>query len=364
MEENELEQTEVVDTTAENVSEESTETTESTTAEESNAENTEGEENSETEANEEAEAGAEGEENAEAEAVVAYKPNTKIKVGTYDPQTRQFSQKEMDIDARFHDLMKTPEDEKLIRELHEKAHGLDSVKARFTEEKNVSTQFKSHYSELQNIYKQATTGPETNILKMDKWLKTIDVPEAVMLKWAEQKVKLFQLSQENPEQYNAIQAKLDSENLAEDRLKQQTNIQHQYAEQAQQIKTIQLDSVLQTPDAIALAAQYTVQTGKSDFKEAVIQAGKLAWFTSQKDISPQEALQNVVSQFGLKPGQAAPAQNGAGGSLPSGAPKKAIAQKKTTGTIPNIQGKNSSPLRSKPKSVEDILKHRKEAHGF
>jgi hypothetical protein len=265
---------------------EATESVEETQAEETNAEaessesesSSSGEESEEGKAEENSEEGGkegEGDESgAEDKSAAAFKPNTKVKVGHYDPQTRQFTQKEVDIDPKFHSLMKDPEGEKLIRELHEKAHGLDAVKERFKEEKQISTTYQNHYGTLKNIYKSAIKpGNELNILKMDKWLKEIDVPQEVMLRWAMAKVNLHKLQQENPEQYNTLQGQLTAEEQAE--LQQQNALQTQQSNQdmVRQNKELQIELVLKNPDMLPFANHYESLTGKpGSFREALILA--------------------------------------------------------------------------------------------
>jgi hypothetical protein len=100
----------------------------------------------------------------------AYKPNFKFKA----------LGKEMEIDKFLHDAIKDAESEKKIRELYEKAHGLDYIKPmrdRLQEENQALVQEKqgmdyqlkalSHFVQTDNMgaFFQALKIPEDKVLK-------------------------------------------------------------------------------------------------------------------------------------------------------------------------------------------------------
>lgn len=311
----------------------------------------------------EEEEGAEGDEGEgdEEGGEPAHKPNVKFKAGVYNKDSKVLEQKEFEIDKRFHGLMDTPENEKLVRELHEKAYGLDSVKERYAESRaenqtlvQENMDIKGSIDEMRSIYQGAVKSG--NLHKLDKFFDRLNIPQDVVLSYALAKV---QLNEMDPAQRNALLGQLQAEDRAEEAARQRMSTDQQYAAQAQQIKTLQTEQVLASPDVSALASAFDERVGKPGaFKQAVFQAGQLAWLQSKGtvDLTPQQAVKAVIDQYGLTTGnplvptaQQPGAQVQPGGQKP-GAPKKPIAP------IPNIQGRTASPLKQKPRSVEDLKK--------
>lgn len=321
----------------------------------------------EAEGEEGAEEGAEGEEGEEEEP--AYKPATKFKAGVYNKETRQLEQKEFDIDPRFHSLMTDPESEKAVRELHEKAFGLESVKERFQETKQAysevaqeNTQIKGSINSLRSTYQAAVqTG---NWHKLDNFFQQLQIPQEHILRYAMAKVELNEM---DPAQRNAILAQQESENRAEMLARQQADTSAQAATQAAELKRMMVDATLAQPAVASLVEAFDARVGKPDsFKNAMIAEGQLAWATEQVDLTPQQAAQRVISKYGLQTDNplVPPAQKtGAGQGTPAGGQKRVIVQR-TDKTIPNVGGNSNSPLAKKPKSMDDVLKYRKREHGF
>lgn len=267
-----------------------------------------------------------------------FKANTKFKV----------MEKEHEIPANFAALMKDAASEKEVREIFEKAEGLPIVKERLEatrkERDTFSTELtgmKQSIEGLRGIYQDAVkTG---NYLKLDNFLSALQIPEQHFMQWAIAKAKL----QEMPEdQRNALMAQMDADRKADSLKQEKSTLQTQYQEQARQIKSIQLDSALVRADVKPLADSYDAKTGKpGSFREEVIRTGRLAYYTEGGiDLPVEQAIQRVAQNFGLTPAQAAAAVM----------PNAQAPTKQKTATIPNIQGRGSSPLKSKPKSIEDL----------
>ena len=122
------------------------------------------------------------------------------------------------------------------------------------------------------------------------------------------------------------------------------------------MKTMQLNAVLERPDISSIASTYDTRLAKPGaFKEAVIRHGSYRW-DQGVDLTPDQAALEVIKIYGLdavQPGQngAQPGANGQGAGPNSG--KKVV--QRNTNTIPNITGRSgASPLKSKPRSIEDL----------
>lgn len=304
----------------------------------------------------------EGEEDSEQPG---HKPNFKFKAGIYNKETKELGQKELEIDKSFAPLMKTPEGEKLIRELHEKAHGLDSVKERLAEAKNYSQQIAKENSditgsinELRTIYQSAVK--TKNYHKLDSFFEKLNVSPEVVLNYAYEKAKLMEMP---PEQRQVVESRLEADRRADELSKQNSHYSEEMVALAQQTKTLQLQTVLASPEISQLAQAFDERLSKPGaFEQAVIRAGQVAWALEKKNLTVPEAVRAVINDYGLTtkpnlpPGkQSAQAADGSG-------VKKPVIQRETQ-TIPNVQGRSSSPLAKKPRSVEDIKKYYKENYA-
>lgn len=347
-----------IDTSAEGAGEgTATETPEEPHLEAAETTEPEGETSEETPAGEESETpdGETGEE---------YKPNVLFKAGVYNKETKQLEQKEFTIDDKFKSIMTDPDSEKMVRELHEKANGLESVKERFQEARQFATTVSTENREIKGSIKLAQSTYQAavksgNWLKLDDFFQLLDIPPENIMKYALAKVELNEM---DPQQRQAVLDRLDGDRHRE-RLQQETqNVSQENASLAQTNKSLQIDFVLGKPEVTALAAAFDERVGKAgSFKEAIYREGSLAWANEKKDLPVVEAVERVIKNYGLQGIAGAPAANA---STPGqAAPKKPVVQR-TTQTIPNINSRVASPLPSKPKNMEELLAYRKEQHGF
>lgn len=307
----------------------------------------------------------EGEEK-ETEEPPAYKPNLVFKAGVYNKESKDLEQKDYTIDPKFAAIMKDPESEKLVRELHEKAYGLDSVKERYNETRGqltsvsqVNRELQGGINDLRKTYQSAVqTG---NWHKLDKFFATLQIPQENILKYAMAKVHLGEMP---PEQRNAVMGQLEAENRAEALAQQQSQAQQGTQTQAQQMRQLQIEVALNKPEVSALAKAFDDRAGKPGaFMDAVRREGSLAWHSGQ-DIPPHQAVERVIENYGLKNGVAIPAAAQTPAATATTSPGKPALVQRTTQTIPNVNGRSTSPIRTpKPKSVEDLLKYRKENYG-
>lgn len=355
------ETTETASETAENQGKGASEGSESTETEASKAEKAikDAEEAGEKEAKEAAEAAGKGasEGDEEGEKPAAFKPNVKFKV----------MDKEYEIAKPFQSIMKDAASEKLVRELHEKAYGLDVIKPKLQEvreERNKfhkeNTELHGGINELRTIYQGAVKSG--NLLKLDRFFDRLQIPHDVVLQYALSKVQLSELP---PEQKNAVLAQQDAEQRAEALEKSQADTQAQMHAMTAQNMRIMLDQGLARPEVKSAADAFDERVGKPGaFEQEVIKAGKMAFFESEGKVvlSPEQAIKQVIQQYGLTEANAAsatttPVASAAGVQVPG---KKAPVQR-TTATIPNVAGRTASPLKQKPRSVEDIKELAKRA---
>lgn len=323
----------------------------------------EGEESEEGEEGDDANSEEEGEEGSEEDQT-----KFKFKAGVFNKETQDLEQKEFEIPKKFHALMKDPETAKEIKELHEKAFGLESVKERHNQTRGElqtvraeATELKNGVNGLRKIY-QSATGPGGNIHKLDAFFEKLRIPQDVIHQYTYEKVRLSEMDET---QKNAVLSQLSAERRADELAQQQEQYQTTLQEQVYEQKMVQLDLVLSKPEVSELVAEFDARVGKDGaFKEAAEKEGKMAWFTQKKDLTPAEAVQAVIRNFALdKTPLIPPAKNAAvvnGQQNPS-----VIKRTNTVKTMPNLGGRNSmSPAKTaKVKSMDELMKYRKDTYG-
>jgi hypothetical protein len=327
----------------------------------------------ETEENSEGgeEEGQEDEEEANAEeGQETHKPSTKFKFGFLNKETGELEQKEQEIDKRFHGLMKTPEGEKLVRELHEKAYGLESVKERHNQTRQ---QLQTVSAENQNLHKGInglrqiyhSTLQTGNYHKFDSFLERLKIPQDFIFNYVYEKMKLLELP---PEQRNQIMQGIQADRRADEAVEAQQEFTAQQQNLAYENKQLQLDMVLQNQEVSQLAAAFDERVGKPGaFRAAVEREGNVAWHTSKGkvDLTPAQAVQAVIKNYALDSTPLIPGAKPAQGNVGAVTTQKVVATKpRGTKTIPNVSSRGSvSPLKDKPKSIDDVIKYRKETYG-
>ena len=300
------------------------------------------------------EAAAEAAETDEAQdqKPVAFTPNVKFKA----------NEKEMEIPKEYHSLMKDANSEKAVRELFEKAYGLDSVKEKLSGTRQEREQLKqelgnyrSAIGKARNIYQSAVQSG--NWHKMDDFFKNLGVSPDHVMQYAIEKAKLQEM---DPTQRKLIESRLQAERDYEAEQETNFSFQSQLQQQAMELKKLEFENVLSRADSQAFMQKLDSTFNRPGlFKQEVIAAGEQAWFSEGKNIPVEEAVKRVVSKYGLVAQTQQSAQAPVAPQGPSG--KKVI--QKAASTIPNVSGSNgASPLSSqKPKNLDDIKKLRDRA---
>lgn len=296
--------------------------------------------------------------NEAAEETPEFQPNFKIKVA----DQVNGGDKEYEIPEKYRQLMTDASSEKEMREIFEKVHGIDFVKNKLGETRKQYEQAEAQnvevlgsISNLRNIYQSAVK--EGNYLKLDRFFQGLEIPQEVLFNYVREKLQLAEMP---PEQRQVVEARLRSETRAESLSQVNDQMQSQTQRQAIQIKEIMLNQSLQRQDVVSAATNYDSFVGKPGaFRDAVIREGQLAHATQKVDLTPEQAIDRVIANYGLNRAQGANAnaqpgqQNGAG--------TKPVVVRGSQQTIPNVGGRSSaSPMKSKPKSLDDLKKIRQD----
>jgi hypothetical protein len=272
----------------------------------------------------------------------AYTPNFKFKV----------MDKEHEFDDFVRGAVKDQETEKKIRELYEKAYGLDVVKPRFTElrdkHKAVETQHNQLMSDIKTLREHYVRGD------FDSFFQNLKIPQEKILQWVLDKANYNELP---PEQKRIFDDRRSADHRAWEAEKRAEALEQQMHERIIEAKGSALQVALAKPDIKSFADAFDQQAKKPGaFMEAVYQAGDYAWRSRNEDLSPEQAIQAVMAQYGVflqVPGNGAPQGAPQGSGAPQAGPGKEPP------VIPNVGGRSASPASpTLPKSIADLKKKR------
>jgi hypothetical protein len=267
----------------------------------------------------------------------AFTPNFKVK---------SFG-KEFEIPEKFRGLIKDAESEKEVRDIFEKAFGIDGMR-----EKNQTLREKyealntevSHYKQQDQQIDFLVKCLERK--DYDTYFETLQIPEKDLQEWMYQKLKMAELPNEQQRLYTdsrQSQKKLYELEMQNQQLKstiESTTVEQQNAQIQQRERD--LETVLSRQDVSSVMKAFDSKHGEGAFKNEIVGRGILAWNTQKKDLTAEEAVNQVMSLFGPAMVQASQTN--------------AVAAVKDRPTLPIVEGKPVSPTAKKVNSVEDLRK--------
>jgi len=274
------------------------------------------------------------EESEEEEAEEAYKPSAKYKV----------LDEEHEFDPKLKAVL-NEETEPIIRELYEKAHGIDAIKASRAqvskERDELRGNFQNLTSEVSRVmgYRRAKD--------YQSLFESLQVPDEEVAKYILEKARISTLPPEQQAVYNEREAFRKRMNAMEQNFQ---NIQAQGQTQEVQARINELDQTLGDEKLKALAKDFDSRNGAGSFKTAIINHGATQYGITNKDLSPKEAVDSFIKMTGL--------------SIPKGQPKpgandptKRVVAKPKAKTIPSFGGGQASvTAMKKPTSIDDLRK--------
>jgi hypothetical protein len=285
-----------------------------------------------------------------AEKAVEYKVNPKfIALG-----------KEYDLPKWAQEAIKNADSEKEVKEVFEKSFVVDHFKGKNQElnEKHSTlqktyTELSEGVHELREIYQSAVSSG--NLIALDDFFAKLKIPPQVILQYAAQRINLEEMPQD---QRYAIESSLQAQRRARDLEKQNQSYQMSAQQAEAQARAMQLQSVLAKPDIAQSVQAFDSAPGRKpgDFWNRVREHGEYTWFKHQKDLSPEEAVTQVLAMYGVQGQQATPA---AQPQQPATQPV-AAAPHRDVPVIPNVSGKSSSPMKQTVKSIDDLRERYKQ----
>lgn len=267
-----------------------------------------------------------------------FTPNFKFKV--YD--------KEHEIDEIYRPLIKDKETEKRVRELHEKAYGIDGIKQDRETLRSSLTEANEKISRTDKALE--SLGGYVQKKDYDSFFDALKINKRDIIEYAIQVAKREQDPQAMQAYESERQARLHRESL--DATQSQVFAEQQRL--ASERRGFELSQVLTTPEVGQFAQAYETRIGKPGaFREFVIQIGR-SFEAQQQDLTAAQAVEKAIEYL-----QGSPIVAGAT-AQPQATAAPQVVQASAKPVIPNIQGRGTSPVKPSYNSLEDLKRRGKE----
>jgi hypothetical protein len=291
-------------------------------------------------------AAAAGDPAAQAE-VAAYTPNFEYTIGK---EKRQF-------DPLFKDFVKSQEHEKKLRELHEKADGLEIVKGLRDRYKSELEGVRGKFDPVEKELKQLGTFLQKNDLESAFGL--LGIPKQKIIDYVAQEIQYRQMSPEERARVDA-QKQLRQENYQQ--LSEAEQLRQELSQQQVDTLSFQLTVLQDSPKFSNAAEIFDSRAGKPGaFMEKLLTVGD--WLTEQNGgrvVPPNQVLDILVKEYGLtgeSQGSQAPTPPPQSKTVVTAPPAEKPTIKQVSGS------KTATPVKQKPKSLEDLKRLQREMAG-
>lgn len=253
----------------------------------------------------------------------------------------------------------TKENEAQIREIFEKADGLDHVKTQREEERAARENLDLNFS--------AIKGEITNLVgwrdkNLGIFFEKVGLPKQKVAQWLLGEIEKEELPEPVRRMYTEHEeqqrrnAELEAENFRLSNTRETDIVQ---------ARTNELGQVLSNPEVAQLVSAFDARVGKpGSFQQMVVRHGHAEWEASghKKDLSPKEAVDEVLKILNLSQA-ASPAATPNETKTPVTEVKTKVVQQKKPVVLPSIGNGASAPAAKRVKSVADIRKVYREMSG-
>lgn len=271
-------------------------------------------------------------------ATPSYTPNYKFKY----PKLDSNEQVEMEFDDWAKGVI-NEKNESQVRDLYTKAYGMDFFKQKYAKTSEKLNKLEPIVKTWDSLSKSFNQGD------LDTFFKGIQLPEEKLYQYVLDKLNEKELPYEKRME---IQQQKELHKKATFLEQQNQELQEKYQQEQVQLRQYQLDMTLKQPETLSAAQAFDAKVGKPGaFKDEVIKRGLMAFYATGQDISPEQAIQEVLSLYG-QPSVAGMQQQVPGmQNQMNGASKQ-----QTPPVLPNVGARGSSPAKRTPKSLSDLKK--------
>ena len=265
-----------------------------------------------------------------------YTPNLKFKV----------KDTEHEFDEWVKGAVTNEETEKKVRDLYEKAYGLDTIK----QERHGLREELTHAQEKLSSTDRAidTIAEYAKVKDWDSFFESLNIPKNDVLKYA---LELVQREQMPPDQRKQWEESRTAQQQAKYYQEQAQQLQSERTQFQVERRESELQQEISRTGVSELAATYNAgMENPSAFRDFVIRIGQ-AYASQGNDISAEQAVKEAVRQL-----QAVTPQKGT-----TAAPKGPnVVTPSSKPVLPNIQGRGTSAVKAQVRSLDDLRAKAKE----
>lgn len=291
---------------------------------------------------------------AQGEESLAKRMQAKASVNSQPPPAPTFTpnykfkvhDEEKEIDEMYRGLIKDQETEKKIRELHEKAYGLDVQKPKYEKMKGEFQEVSTKYGNIDKSLKQLSAYVQNGDL--GSFFQATQIPKQMIFEYVKKELELMEASPEQRAEVERVQAErrrlysLEQEN---------SDLKTRFETESQSARVMELSTALASPVVSSVATSFDAKMGSGAFKMEVIKHGLAVSQTTGETISVQQAVQETVEKWKSFFGEMPQASAAQGGSMETASQAQAPKP-----TLPNVSGRSASPLKAGPRSIDDLKK--------
>ena len=277
---------------------------------------------------------------AKVDETPAYAPNFKFKV----------LDKEHEFDEWAKAAVKDADTEKKIREIYEKAYGLDSVKQDRHTLKNELTEYRDKVSKTEAALEAVSDFVRQK--DYDSFFESLNIPKQDILQYA---LKLVQREQMPPEQKAVYEQQRTLDMQARQYREQNEQLLKSKQQFEVQQRTHELQAAISRPDISGVVSAYETGMGTpGSFSDYVIRIGQ-AYAAQGRDIPVEEAVSEAVRHL-----RAVNPSLGVTQPLTGQQTNAGVVAQANKPVIPNIQGRGTSPVKTAIRSIDDLRNRAKE----
>lgn len=264
-----------------------------------------------------------------------YTPNFKFKV----------MEKELEVPELLRAVIKDAESEKQVREILEKAYGIDyvkndreSIKNEYKTVKEKHTALVSGLEELDQIYQRGD---------LDMFFQKLEIPESVLQKYVLEKLQYKELKPEQQQAYNTYQ-ELQRQKYSIETENQRLKEEHQRV--LVERRTHELETQLSKPDIAPIVQAFDAKYGQGSFKQEVVKEGQYNWHINNKDLSAEQLVQQLIDRNRWMSQSSEPQ----GIQTQVNPQVQQVVQRREAPVIPVVKATGNSPAQRSFKSTEDL----------
>ena len=281
-----------------------------------------------------------------AEGETAIEPAADKTPGWEPNYNYRYGDDEYEMDERVKALIKDPETNEFVRDMVERAHGVDLLKEQRQHLREEVGQLKHIESQRQNAVNQMTQLLQQGDIRAFTKAWGITPEQVRQLAFEDMRVQEMP-----PEDRAAYDRQQQVQEQAWALQQQNQQLQQRYNHMAVNQREGELQNVLHNERYSTAAQSFDERAGRPGaFREEIIKRGQYYAQVHQKDVPPNILADELLTYVG----QPQPTQSQGGYAQPQA--KKPVMQVQQKPTLPQIRGNSGSPIKSKVRSIADLKK--------